>query len=80
LQTISLSHAQDNLEQILDRTVTDRAPTLIKRGRGEDVVLISAGIWTAMEDVLHLMTLPPNAKQRMGEQARLDAAAAGNIN
>ena len=73
MQTVSYSDARDNLKRVMDQAISDRAPILITRQRGENVVMISADEWAGMEETLHLMSSPANAKRLMEGIARLDA-------
>ena len=73
MQTVSYSEARDNLKKVMDKAITDRAPILITRQRGENVVMVSADEWAGMEETLHLMSSPANAKHLMEGIARLDA-------
>ena len=73
MQTVSYSEARDNLKAVMDKAVADRAPILVTRQRGEDVVMISASEWAGMEETLHLMASPANAKHLLDGIARLDA-------
>ena len=73
MQTVSYSDARGNLKAVMDKAVADRAPILITRQRGENVVLISASEWAGMEETLHLMASPANAKHLMESIAELDA-------
>ena len=73
MQTVTYSEARDNLKAVMDKAATDRAPVMITRQRGENVVLISASEWAGMEETLHLMASPANAKHLMEGIARLDA-------
>ena len=73
MQTVTYSEARDNLKAVMDKAVADRAPILITRQRGENVVMISADEWAGMEETLHLMASPANAKRLMEGIARLDA-------
>jgi antitoxin YefM len=73
MQTVSYSEARDNLKAVLDRAVADRAPILITRQRGENVVVISADEWAGMEETLHLLSSPANAKHLLDGIAELDA-------
>jgi antitoxin YefM len=75
MQTVSYSEARDNLKKVMDKAVADRAPLLITRQRGENVVMISADEWAGMEETLHLMSSPANAKRLMEGIARMDAGA-----
>ena len=73
MQTVSYSEARDNLKAVMDKAAIDRAPILITRQRGENVVMISAEEWAGMQETLHLMASPANAKRLMDGIARLDA-------
>ncbi|PXA86084.1 prevent-host-death protein [Nostoc sp. 3335mG] len=73
MQTVSYSEARENLKAVMDRAVADRAPVLITRQRGQNVVMISADEWAGMEETLHLMSSPANAKHLLDGIARLDA-------
>ncbi len=73
MQTLSFTDARANLKATMDRVVADRAPIAITRQRGEGVVMISASEWAGMEETLHLLSSPANAKHLMEGIARLDA-------
>jgi antitoxin YefM len=73
MRTVTYSEAQENLKAVLDKLVADRAPVMITRQRGENVVMISASEWAGMEETLHLMASPANAKRLLDGIARLDA-------
>jgi antitoxin YefM len=73
MHAISYSEARDNLKAVLDKAVADRAPILITRQRGENVVIISAEEWAGMEETLHLMASPANAKHLLDGIRELDA-------
>ena len=74
MQTVSYSEARDNLKAVMDKAVTDRAPILVTRQRGENVVMVSASEWAGMEETLYLMSSPANAKHLLDGIARFDAA------
>ena len=76
MQTVNYSEARDNLKALMDKAVADRAPILVTRQRGENVVVISASEWAGMEETLHLMASPANAKRLLDGIARLDAGEA----
>ncbi|SOB80496.1 antitoxin YefM [Sphingomonas guangdongensis] len=73
MQTVSYTEARDNLKKVMDKAVADRAPLLITRQRGENVVMISADEWAGMEETLHLMASPANAKRLLESIAELEA-------
>ena len=73
MQTVTYSEARENLKAVLDKAAADRAPVMITRQRGENVVLVSASEWAGMEETLHLLASPANARHLMDGIARLDA-------
>lgn len=73
MDTVPLSHARRTLKAVLDKVAADRAPVMITRQRGENVVLISASEWAGMEETLHLLRSPANAERLLDGIARLDA-------
>ena len=73
MQTVSYTEARDNLKKVMDKAASDRAPILITRQRGENVVMISAEEWAGMEETLHLMASPANARRLLDSIAELEA-------
>ena len=73
MQTVTYSEARENLKSVLDKVAADRAPVMITRQRGENVVLISASEWAGMEETLYLLSSPANAKHLLDGIAELDA-------
>jgi antitoxin YefM len=63
MQTVTYSEARENLKAVLDKVVADRAPVMITRERGENVVLISASEWARMEETLYLLRSPKNVER-----------------
>lgn len=77
MQTLSISETRANLKAVLDRVVADRAPVAITRPKGENVVMVSASEWASIEETLHLLASPANAKHLMEGIAALDAGKGG---
>jgi antitoxin YefM len=74
MHAVSYSEARENLKAMIDKVVADRAPLAITRQRGQEgAVLISASEWASIEETLHLLSSPANAKRLMEGIARLDA-------
>ncbi len=73
MQAVSYSEARENLKAMIDKVVADRAPLAITRQRGEGAVLISASEWASIEETLHLLSSPRNAKDLLDSIAEFDA-------
>ena len=73
MQTVTYSEARENLKSVIDKVVADRAPVMITRQRGENVVLISASEWAGMEETLYPLRSPRNAERLLESIAELDA-------
>ena len=73
MQTVTYSEARENLKAVMDNAASSRAPVLITRQRGENVVMISAEEWAGMEETLHLMASPANARHLLDGIKELDA-------
>ena len=73
MTSLSFSDARANLKAVMDRAVADRAPITITRRRAEGVVVISQSEWEAIEETLHLLSSPANAKHLMDGIAALEA-------
>lgn len=69
----NFSNARANLKALMDRVVADRAPVKITRQNGEAIVMISESEWAGMEETIHLLSSPANAKELMESIAQLDA-------
>ena len=73
MQTISFSEARDNLKSVIDRAIASRAPIAIVWQRGEGAVLISESEWASMEETMHLLSSPANARRLLDSIAEFDA-------
>ncbi|MBC3942108.1 type II toxin-antitoxin system Phd/YefM family antitoxin [Sphingomonas albertensis] len=79
MQTVTYSEARENLKSVLDKVVADRAPVMITRQRGENVVLISASEWAGMEETLYLLRSPKNAERLLEAVRGFEAGEAEAI-
>ena len=73
MHAISYSHARENLKAVIDKAISDRAPITIVRQRGENAVVISESEWASIEETMHLLKSPANARELLASIAELDA-------
>jgi antitoxin YefM len=73
MQTLTVTETRANLKAVLDRVVADKAPVQIVRPKGEGVVMISESEWEGMQETLHLLSSPANAKHLLEGIKELDA-------
>lgn len=73
MQTLSVSETRANLKAVLDRVVADKVPIQITRPKGEGVVMISQSEWDGMQETVHLLSSPANAKHLLEGIEELDA-------
>ncbi|WP_373491156.1 type II toxin-antitoxin system Phd/YefM family antitoxin [Parasphingorhabdus sp.] len=69
----NFSKARANLKALMDRVVADKVPVKITRQNGEAVVMISESEWAGMEETIHLLSSPENARRLMESIKQLDA-------
>jgi antitoxin YefM len=62
MDVLSYSETRARLKEVMDRVVEDRSPVVITRQKAEAVVMVSLADWNAMEETLHLLSSPANAK------------------
>lgn len=75
-KTISYTEARNQLAGLMETATRDRVPITITRNGEGMVVLLAAGEYAAMEETLHLLSTPGNARRmRQG----LADFAAGNL-
>ena len=73
MQTLTVSETRANLKAVLDRVVADKAPIQVVRPKGEGVVMVSQSEWEGMQETMHLLSSPANAKHLLDGISELDA-------
>lgn len=57
LKTVSVTKARQNIYSLMDRTIEESEPVQITGRRG-DVIMISLEDWNAIQETLHLVSIP----------------------
>jgi antitoxin YefM len=73
MDVLNYSDTRAKLKEVMDRVTQDRAPVLITRQKGEAVVIVSLADWNAMEETVHLLSNPANARRLRRAVRQLDA-------
>ena len=73
MDVITYSDARANLKDVMDRVVEDRTQVVVTRQRGEAVVMLSLSDWNAVQETLHLVSTPANARRLREAIDQLDA-------
>ena len=63
MDVISYSRARQDLARLMDKVSDDRAPLIVTRRGGRSVVVLSLEEYRGMEETLHLMRSPANARR-----------------
>lgn len=63
MNILTFSEARAGLKQAMDDVCRDHEPTVITRQRGEHVVMISLDDFNSMQETLHLLESPANARR-----------------
>lgn len=73
MDVLTYSDTRARLKEVMDRVVEDRTPVVVTRKRGEAVVMVSLADWSAMEETLHLVSSPANARRLAAAIGQLEA-------
>lgn len=71
MKTVSFSDARNNLKKVLDEVVENHDVTLVKRRDAEDAVILSFSDYNAIQETLHLLSTPANARRLAESIAQL---------
>jgi len=73
MNVLTFTDTRANLKEVMDRVVEDHAPVLVTRQKAEAIVMVSLTDWNSMEETMHLLSSPRNAKRLLESIAELDA-------
>lgn len=76
MRSLTFSEARSNLKRVLDEVVEDHVATIIKRRDAEDAVVMSLSDYNALQETMHLLSTPANARHLMASIAQLRAGKA----
>lgn len=61
LDSFTVSQACANLNAVMDKVVADCAPVVIRRQRGESVVMVSESEWNSIAEIVGSTCTPTKA-------------------
>ncbi|RDE10589.1 type II toxin-antitoxin system Phd/YefM family antitoxin [Pelagibacterium lacus] len=73
MSVFTYTDARANLKEVMDRAINDHEEVIVTRRKGEAVVVLSMEDWSAIQETLHLLSSPANARALRGSIAELDA-------
>lgn len=66
MDVVSYTNARQKLKDLMDQVAEDHAPVTITRGNNPPVVMMSLEDFEALEETLHLIRSPENARRLAG--------------
>ncbi len=75
MDVISYTETRERLKEVMDRVVADHQPVVISRQKAESVVMVSLADWHAIEETMHLLSSPKNAKRLRASIEELNAGS-----
>lgn len=72
MDVVTYSDARANLKDMMDRVVDDKTQIVVTRQKAEAVVMVSLSDWNSIEETLHLLSTPANAKRLRASIRQLD--------
>jgi len=63
MRTISYTDARNSLARLMAEAADSREPVAITRNGATAVVLVDADEWASMQETLHLLSSPANARR-----------------
>ncbi|MGU3540285.1 type II toxin-antitoxin system Phd/YefM family antitoxin [Methylobacterium sp. A54F] len=69
---VSLTELRRNLARHLDRLEADRSELVVTRQNRDDMVILPLAEWESLQETLHLLGTPENARRLQESIAQLD--------
>ena len=73
MDVLTYTDARASLKDVMDRVIYNRAEVVVTRKNREAVVMISLDEYNAIQETLHLLKSPKNARRLHASVAQLDA-------
>jgi antitoxin YefM len=73
MDVVTYTDARASLKDVMDRIIQDRVEVVVTRKNREAVVMISLDEYNAIQETLHLLKSPENARRLRNSIAQLDA-------
>lgn len=73
MDAFSYTHVRQNLAKVMDEVCDTKAPVIVHRQNARSVVMLPLDEYHALEETLHLLRSPRNAKRLLKSIAQAEA-------
>jgi len=73
MDVMTFSDARAHFKSMMDRVLNDKQEVMVTRKNSEAVVVVSLDTWNSVNETLHLLSTPTNAKRMRDAIVQLDA-------
>lgn len=73
MDVVTYTDARASLKTVMDRVIHDGVEVVVTRKKRDAVVMISLDEYNAIQETLHLLKSPANARRLRGAVAELEA-------
>lgn len=73
MDVMTFSDARAHFKSMMDRVLKDKQEVMVTRKNSEAVVVVSLDTWNSINETLHLLSTPTNARRMRDAIAQLDA-------
>lgn len=73
MRVVTYTDARANLKDVMEQVVEDHEEVVVTRKNGKPVVMVSLDAWNAIQETMHLLSTPANARALRESIAQLDA-------
>ena len=79
METIMLTSFRDQLKSSLQKVAENHEPMVVKRQRGQDMVVLSLEDFNAMQETLYLLSSPANSAHLRRSKTQLEQGFAKQV-